>query len=107
MVEDSLLRPLERRVLRLAGEGNDEAEIARRFRRSPEHVRRVLALTRIPRHAAHVRAADGPLRPLERRLLKWRDQGVEHGELASMFRRSADHVRQVETLARYKLAKLG
>ena len=98
----SSLRPLERRVLRLAGEGTEEAEIARRFRRSPDHVRRVLALAKLPRRPAA--AADHqPLRPLERRLLKWRQQGAGHDEIGAMFRRGPDFIRQVEALAQYKL----
>jgi len=97
------LRPFERRVLRLAGEGVDVDEIGRRFRRSPETIRRVLALAELPRASrAETGSGDG-LRSLERRVLRWRDAGAGYDEIAPRFRRSPGFVRQVEALARYKL----
>jgi hypothetical protein len=42
------------------------------------------------------------LRPLERRLLRWRDQGVDAGEMAAMFGRSPEHVERVLALVDYK-----
>jgi DNA-binding CsgD family transcriptional regulator len=47
------------------------------------------------------------LRPLERRLLRWRAQGVDHDELADRFRHSAEFLARVEEYARYKLAAAG
>ena len=105
MAQDAPLRPLERRVLRLAGDGHDEVDMARRFRRSPEHMRRVLDLARIPRHPQATPSPAELLRPLERRLLKWREQGADHAEIAAMFRRGPDFIRRVEALAQYKRAK--
>jgi hypothetical protein len=49
-------------------------------------------------------ATDGGLRPLERRLLWWREQGVGYEELSSRFRRSPEFLARVERYARYKLA---
>jgi DNA-binding CsgD family transcriptional regulator len=40
------LRPIERRVLRLADEGQSYDEIGQRLHRSPEHVERVAGLAR-------------------------------------------------------------
>lgn len=99
-VKDERLRPLERRLLRLADEGIDEIELARRFRRSPDHIRRVLDLARLPGRRAPTERER--LRPLERRLLRWRQQGASWSELADRFRRSTPGLAQVERLARYK-----
>ena len=101
MVDRASLRPMERRVLRLADEGLDEAEIARRFHRSPEFVGRVVGYTDLPRAGATDDAS--VLRPLERRILKWRANGTNHAEIGRRFHRSADHVARVEELANYKL----
>ena len=105
MVEEAELRPFERRVLRLSRSGIDNAEIARRFRRSPEFVARVIDLTRVPRQHSPARPPRDALRPLERRVLKWRDGGTTTDDIAARFRRSPRHVEQVERLARYKLAR--
>ena len=102
-METSGLRPLERRILRLAGEGVSEEEIARRFRRSPEFIRRVIDLTDVPRGAG-TSATNETLRPLERRILRWREQGAAASEIAPRFNRSADFISRVEDLANFKLA---
>ena len=80
----------------------DLAEIARRFRRSPEFIGRVIDFTRLPGRAAsgEVRL----LRPLERRILGWLQQGAAYAEIAARFRRSPDCVERVERLAHYKLS---
>src|SRR5438045_2754773 len=102
-METSGLRPLERRILRLAGEGVPEEEISRRLRRSPEFIRRVIDLTAVPRTGDT--SGDGEqLRPIERRVLWWREQGAEASEIAPRFHRSADFISRVEDLANFKLA---
>jgi len=99
----STLRPLERRVLRLLDAGVDVAEVARRFRRSSEHIARVAGLARLPGRN-HV-ASPTQLRPLERCILRWRSQGASHAEIAERFRRSPSFTARVEDLGRYKLAR--
>ena len=97
------LRPVERLVLRLVDEGIGEAEIARRFRRSPAMIRRIVVMARLPRTAvARLVPKDG-LRPLERRVLHWRHYGATYAEIGARFRRSPAFVARVEALARYKL----
>ncbi len=95
------LRPLERRVLRLAADGVDDAEIGRRFRHSAEWAGRVRALAEVPRAAVGGPAVGG-LRPLERRVLRWRDSGVGYAELAPRFRRSPEFLQRVEVMAGYR-----
>ena len=102
MVHDTSLRPVERRVLRMSEQGLDDAEIGRRFRHSEEWTARVRALSAVPRPNGHHLRGD-VLRPLERRVLRWRAAGVDYDELAPRFRRSADFLRQVEALAQYRL----
>jgi hypothetical protein len=102
MREQAALRPIERRVLLLEESGLDHMEIAQRFRRSPEFIGRVVELARLPdRRPVDDRAT---LRPLERRILAWREQGADYADIAPRFRRSPDFVARVESLANYKLA---
>lgn len=100
------LRPLERRVLRFVDDGVGHDEIARRFRRSPEFIGRVVEMAGFPgRQAAS--APDlviEPLRPLERCILGWMDQGATPAAIAPRLHRSEDFVERVADLARYKLA---
>ncbi|TML63480.1 MAG: hypothetical protein E6G17_05450 [Actinobacteria bacterium] len=103
MNHEDALRPLERRVLRLVRDGVGEAEIARRFRRRPDTIRRVIALADVPRSSSATR--DDVLRPLERRVLRWRDDGARPTEIAPRFKRGAAFIEQVERLAHYKLAR--
>lgn len=103
------LRPVERRVLRLVDEGLDDAEIGRRFGRTERWTAQVrfLADLDVPRSQATDSAIESDterLRPLERRLLRWRAQGLDHDELADRFRHSAEHLARVEEYAHYKLA---
>jgi Sigma-70, region 4 len=112
LTEHAAPRALERRILRLVEEGVPHDEIARRFRRSPEMIARIVVLARLARSeavaAAGAAASAGAdaLRPLERRVLRWRDEAAaDYAEIGARFRRSAAHVQRIETLARHKLAK--
>ncbi|MEP7201400.1 MAG: hypothetical protein ABI894_02265 [Ilumatobacteraceae bacterium] len=98
------LRPIERRMLKLSEAGADDIEIAWRFRRTPRSVRQVIAFSQLPRPAASP-ASPGGLRPIERCVLRWRDEGAEFADLAARFRRGPAFLEQVEQLARYKLAQ--
>jgi DNA-binding CsgD family transcriptional regulator len=96
------LRPIERRMTRLAASGVPVAETGRRFHHSGDFVERVLELASLPgRDAAAAESGQG-LRPLERRLLRWREQGADPQELADRFRRSPEHIERVLALADYK-----
>lgn len=91
---------IERRMVRLADEGVGDEEIARRFRKSPGFVHRVLELARVPRQADGRRP--NVLRPVERRVLKWRENGASASDIARRFRRQPRSIEQIERLARYK-----
>lgn len=97
------LRPLERRVLKLAAAGLDHSEIGKRFRRSADHIRRVAKYAQLP--GRETTEPTRGLRPLERRVLHWRAKGVDYPEIASRFGRSAGHIRRVEGLAHYKISR--
>lgn len=88
-------------MVQLMAQGLDEIEIGRRFRRRPDTIRRVVEMAALP-HGSRPVAGD-VLRPLERRVLRWRAQGAELPEIAQRFRRSAGFMAQVERLAHFKL----
>ena len=94
-------RPIERRVLRLTADGIALMEIARRFNRSPPHIQRVIGWAGLPGRGT--RADVQTLRPLERRILRWREQDASYADIAPRFRRSPNFVERVEGMARYKL----
>ncbi|CAN5867623.1 hypothetical protein BH23ACT2_BH23ACT2_23110 [soil metagenome] len=98
------LRPFERVVLRLTDSGMTSADIAWRFRRSPGHIERVLDLSRLPRTGRARTSIDEPvLRPVERTVLRARENGSQHSEIAARMRRTPGFVARVEELATYKL----
>ena len=105
MTDHAAPRALERRILRLVDEGVANHEIARRFRRSPEMIPRLIVLAGLARSERAASAGVEALRPVERRVLRWRDAAADYSEIGSRFRRSAGHVQRIETLARYKLAR--
>ena len=86
----------------MVDEGLDDAEIGRRFRHSADWTARVRSLSGVPRPSGHQLRGD-VLRPLERRVLRWRASGADYEDLSPRFRRSPDFLRQVEALARYRL----
>lgn len=101
---DQRLRPVERRVLRWAERGLDDAEIARRFGRGERWAAQVRFLADVERPPPSPRAERRDrLRPLERRLLRWREAGEDHEALSDRFRRSPEFLARVEEYANYKL----
>ncbi len=100
---EASLRPIERRILSLVEAGTDRQEIARRFKRSPEFIDRVIGLTRVPRHTTVSETVPHQLRPIERRVLRWRREGESYEGMAPRFRRSPGHLERIAGLAEYKL----
>jgi hypothetical protein len=104
MTDDRQLRPLERCIRRLVHEGVSEDDIAGRFGRTPDFIRRVIELSELPGRTGP-RPAPAGLRPLERRLLRWRDEGAAPTDIGPRFGRSPEFVERVEALADYKLSR--
>jgi len=104
-VNESFLRPLERQIMKLSRQGQSPVEIGRRFRRSPGFITRIMAMSEMPRTTAPAPTggAANPLRPIERRVLWWREQGAAYPDIASRFRRTPEFIRRVEDFARFKL----
>jgi hypothetical protein len=102
MVDDKRLRPVERRIRSLVQHDVPVSDIAHRFRRSPEFIHRVIELTELSTRTGQT-SPSAPLRPIERRILRWRDEGASPAEIGPRFHRSPDFVERVEHLARYKL----
>ena len=103
---DQRLRPIERRVLALKDAGVPDKEIAHRFRRGRRFMDQVEELAHLDGRDAEKRhGRPGSLRPVERRILAWRDRGMSTDEIAERFRRSPEFVSRVEKIARYKLRK--
>jgi hypothetical protein len=104
MVDTENLRPVERRIRRLVQLETPRVDIAHQFRRTPEFIDRVIELSELSGRTAPA-PSSARLRPIERRILRWRDEGASHAEIGPRFHRSPGFVEQVETLARYKLAR--
>jgi hypothetical protein len=94
---ETSLRPIERRVLALRASGLSTAEIARRFRRGERHIERIIAWTDIPRQPRE--KLRNELRPLERRVLTLRDNGISYEEIGARFNRDAEYAKRVEDIA--------
>ena len=102
VIEHSVLRPIERRVLRLADAGVEIADIGQRFRRSPEHIERLMELAQLPGRSAT--RPTSRLRPLERCILSWRAKGTPYDEIGPRLGRSPGFVARVEAFAHHKLS---
>lgn len=86
--------------MRMRERGMSSNQISLTLRRSPERVERMLSYAAMP--GRQIRPDFGGLRPLERRVLHWRSQGIDHTEIARRFRKSASYIRRVEGLARLR-----
>lgn len=100
-----LRRPVERRLARLASEGIGHDELGRRFRRKPETIGRMLAMGRLHRPDVQGLQQGDVLRPVERRILRWRGADESYEDIGRRFRRGPGFIEQVEKLAHYRLAR--
>ena len=75
-----------------------EAEIACRFRRSPSHIRRTLHLTTVDCPTGQDRAPSAA-EALERTVVRARNEGASHVEIAARLRRTPGFVARIERFA--------
>ncbi len=67
-------------------------------------IRRVTVLAELPRPMGGGQAHRlDVLRPIERRVVRWRDGGADYAEIGRRFGRSPGFMERVEGFARYKL----
>lgn len=103
---DHQLRPIERTVQRLRGDGLSNSEVAWRLRRSPGYVQRVETMSRMERPARAVAAGavdHRVLRPIEQCVLNSLQAGAGYAEIAARLRRSPTFVSRVERFANLRL----
>ena len=96
------LRPIERRIAAMRSAGDSVEEIARRFKRTEDHVRRILAWIEIPRSRPPARRRPSAL---QSRVLALRDSGMSHDDIARRFGRGARWARQMEGMGRMVTAR--
>jgi hypothetical protein len=95
------LRPVERRVLAMRDDGQSLEDIGTAFRRSSDHIGRIIEWTAIPRSGPPVNRKP---RALENRVLSFRGDGASHSEIADRFNKSPEFIRRVEGLAHFRRA---
>jgi hypothetical protein len=95
------LRPVERRVLAMRAEGRSLEDIGVAFRRSPDHIGRIIEWSAIPRSGP---AMNRKPRALENRVLSFRGSGVSHEEIGDRFNKTPAFIKRVEGLAHFRRA---
>ncbi|HSJ82617.1 MAG TPA: hypothetical protein VLA91_02225 [Acidimicrobiia bacterium] len=101
---DLTLRPIERVVVRLHGEGLNPADIGKKIRKKPGTVNRILEMVELKQGVpGNPSANDQPLRPVERVVLRLRGEGETYGQIGNRLARSGRRVQMIEQLAEFKL----
>jgi DNA-binding CsgD family transcriptional regulator len=99
------LRPIERVVLRLNGEGLSPADIGKKVRKKPGTVHRIIEMSEFKKDGISTSTPnDHPLRPVERVVMKLRDRGETYGQIGNRLALSGRRVQFIERLAEYKLS---
>ena len=96
-MDEQRLRPIERTILRLKSSGMSLPEIARRVRKRPGTVERILLMIDYKRDVEATEKVSEPLTPLERVVLRLREEGENHGEIGSRLGRSGAQIRRIES----------
>ena len=100
---DVRLRPIERVVMRLHDEGCSLADIGKKVGKKPGTVTRILRMTEYKQDGLPDQSAsDHPLRPVERVVLRLREQGETYSQIGNRLARSGLRIKFIEGLAEFK-----
>jgi DNA-binding CsgD family transcriptional regulator len=100
---DVRLRPIERVVMRLHDEGCSLADIGKKVGKKPGTVTRILRMTEYKQDGLPDQSvSDHPLRPVERVVLKLREQGETYSQIGNRLARSGLRIKFIEGLAEFK-----
>jgi DNA-binding CsgD family transcriptional regulator len=97
------LRPIERVVIRLHGEGFSPADIGKKVRKKPGTVNRIIVMSGYKDGASTSTPDPHPLRPVERVVLNLRKRGETYGQIGNRLALSGRRVQFIERLAEFKL----
>ena len=96
---DTRLRPLERVILRLHGEGLSMSEIGRRIGKRPGTVRRITAMIDYKKDVEASTPVQRDRTPLEAVVLRLRANGENYGAIGAKLGRSGENIRRIESYA--------
>ena len=100
------LSPIERTIVRLHNQGAPLSEIATRIGKKPGTVARIMEMTRYRLHGGGTpRRPEKGLSPLQRTVLRLRDDGESYGEIGIRLPRSGRRIQQIEKYAHFKLSQ--
>ncbi len=99
------LRPIERTIARLHAGGASLSEIATRVGKKPGTVHRIMEMTRYRLQGKGPGGERHPLRPIERVVLRLRNDGESYGEIGIRLARSGRRIQEIERFAQLKLAR--
>lgn len=102
-MHEARLRPLERTILRLHGEGMSTSEIGRRIGKRPGTVRRIMTMIDYKKDLENApESTRSTLTPVERVVLRLKASGENYGEIGVRLGRSGAHIRRIESYALLK-----
>ncbi len=96
------LRPIERVILRLRGEGMSTSEIGRRIGKRPGTVRRIITMIDYKKDLEAAPSVQRNKTPLEAVVLRLRANGENYGAIGARLGRSGAHIRRIESYALLK-----
>ena len=100
---DVTLRPLERVVSRMHGEGLTPADIGKKVRKKPGTVNRILEMIELKQDVLPNSTSDHDrLRPVERVIVRLRGQGETYSQIGNRLALSGRRVQFIEQLAEFK-----